>query len=219
MERQGGVQLHIFTDSTELPNPFGFGTAWKERAACAGEWLLFDLVDDALNPKGRVSRARHVENQRLIAEAQALCASCPVIEQCRDAVLQPASPNQALAYSLVAGVPHLTYHPDWMEAERKRRASLDNRRRQLEERGLNTKDTQCEFCGLFFSPQNYAQHRRAHTDPWPHGTWKGYNRHRRLNETPCADCKAACAKQSRRVRANRKATRERLARVIEEGVA
>lgn len=201
-----GIQ-QVFTAHDEVPDLFGFGTPWKDRAACAGEWLLFDLVDDALNPKGQIGAARRAENQAIIEEARQLCASCPVIEQCRDAVLTPVSPTPAVSYSLVAGVPHLTYHPGWKKAEVKRK---EKRVYKL---------VPCEHCGREYTTNNIAQHRRAHEEPWPHGTLKGYHRHNRLKEAPCDECKTAMRNNSRRIRASHKRSMERLKRVRQEGAA
>ena len=164
------------------------GQRWTDRAACAGQWKLFDEVDDALHPKGKMTPTRRAELDAVIAQAQALCASCPVFEECHAAVVPPYFPTAESAYSIVAGRDHRTFHVAGFEPPKERIPQVRSK---------------CPRCPRMIADRQMIRHLQLHDrgEHREHGTVAGYHSHRQHGETACAPCKAAMADKSRRRRA------------------
>ena len=161
------------------------GAPWRGRAACADKWELFDAVDYALSPPGRMGDARRRELDEVIDEARALCASCPVFAECKSAVVAPGSPSHTHSYSIIAGEDHITYNPNYKGTPRYRQQQKrDNLRRRKEE------GEKCETCNVRYL--NLDRHRPVHDTPVKeHGTRNGYDAHRKRREDACDSCKEA----------------------------
>lgn len=180
---------------------FDFAQPWKERAACVGRWDLFDLVDIALNPVGGISEQRQAELDAVIGAAVALCDSCPVRQECHEAVVPPQTPTYQLAYSIVAGKQHAAYHPDFQATQARRKKQRATR-------------VTCPHCRRRYSPQTIAQHISGHVSEIRHGTCNGYYKHRARDEEACAECTEAMRVKSHDMRARRRAHKKAMREAV-----
>jgi hypothetical protein len=163
------------------------GTGWTDRAACAGQWELFDRVDEALRPQGRVSRQRRAKLDAIIDQARELCASCPVFAECAASVQPALLPGPEGTYSLIAGRDHREFNPGGYTPP---------------PLPVPQEKTRCPRCPRVIAKRQLERHVATHDAPdWKHGTISGYHKHREHGEEACRECKTAMRNKSRARRA------------------
>lgn len=154
----GYVHLTIVKRGDQRPAPPKVDTAWMADAGCKGS-------TDIMFPTDRPGGHQRATLARYIAEAQRVCADCPVADECaRWATLE--QPNAGM----YAGVLWHRGHPV------KRHVTEIPANRLYEMRSTTV-----------------GTPRRRGRPPTEiiHGTNAGYRAHLRRGETPCDDCYAA----------------------------
>lgn len=129
---------------------------WAERAACKHDTDAMTIPEAIPGPYGNRRRAREAH----IARAKALCAGCPVLEQCRDWALTRPDP----AYGMIAG----GLDPDQRRARRPTPTPRRDRPpppRQCATCGysLNGADPRRRYCSEACNP-NVTRTTRVHWD-------------------------------------------------------
>ncbi len=69
-----------------VASSYAIGTSWQQRAACKGphSWLFFAPFEGG---------ERKEEKRRRVADAKAICASCPVATECLEYALEIREPH------------------------------------------------------------------------------------------------------------------------------
>ena len=72
-------------------------THWSDRAACRG------MTEVMVVPRGHPGRFPSKEQRRRVARAQAICATCPVLEQCATYADHLAALGHPITEMVIAG--------------------------------------------------------------------------------------------------------------------
>ena len=128
-------------------------------------------------------------------QAKAICAECPVLDQCRE-------------YALAQDA--MSLHGVWggttQDERRKIRAGLGLNVKQLQpcgtraayNRHLAAGEEPCEDCTRANFNYHAQRDGRAARPQTEHGTTRGYRQHRRLGTTTCVECRKAWAEYCNR---------------------